>query len=35
MAWFSSQPDAASTLAPEFPIKLDAARRAATFLAEQ
>ena len=35
MVWFSSQPDAASTLAPEFPIKLDAARRAATYLAEQ
>ena len=35
MVWFSSQPDAASTLAPEFPIKLDAARRAASYLAEQ
>ena len=35
MVWFSSQPDAASTLAPEFPVKLSAARRAAVFLAEQ
>jgi CubicO group peptidase (beta-lactamase class C family) len=34
MVWFSSQRDAASTLAPEFPIKLDAARRAAIYLAE-
>ncbi|MBL6902005.1 MAG: serine hydrolase [Luminiphilus sp.] len=34
MVWFSSQRDAASTLAPEFPIKLNAARAAAKFLAE-
>jgi CubicO group peptidase (beta-lactamase class C family) len=35
MVWFSSQRDAASTLAPEFPVKLNAARAAANFLAEQ
>ena len=35
MVWFSSQRDAASTLAPEFPVKLNAARAAATYLAEQ
>ena len=34
MVWFSSQRDAASTLAPEFPVKLNAARAAAKFLAE-
>jgi hypothetical protein len=34
MVWFSSQRDAASTLAPEFPIKLNAARAAAKFLSE-
>ena len=34
MVWFSSQRDAASTLAPEFPVKLNAARAAAQFLAE-
>ena len=35
MVWFSSQRDAASTLAPEFPVKLNAARAAANYLAEQ
>jgi CubicO group peptidase (beta-lactamase class C family) len=35
MVWFSSQRDAASTLAPEFPVKLNAARKAANYLAEQ
>ena len=35
MVWFSSQRDAASTLAPEFPVKLNAARKVANYLAEQ
>ena len=34
MVWFSSQRDAASTLAPNF-VKLNAARAAANYLAEQ